>query len=316
MCQLKFGIQIEPQFGFTYDEIKRIALIADKSSFHSIWFSDHFFLDKNSIDKNCFETWTILTAIATQTERIRLGTLVTCQSYRYPSVLAKIVSCVDVISNGRVEFGIGAGWKEIEYEAYGIPFPRASIRIKQLREAIIILKKMWTEDAPTFEGKYYRIKEAINVPKPVQKPHPPIWVGGTSNRLLRVTAELADGLNFAWTLSPEKYKERLEILKEYCKEINRNFNDIRKSIGLITVIAENEKSLWSKIKELAKRKGISPNDFLEQKKNLLIGIPDDIIKKLKEYCKLGIELVILMFPYKYEIEMMRIVEERIIPKFK
>lgn len=314
MTKLKYGIQIEPQFGFSFDEIKKIALAAEQNNFHSIWFSDHFFLDTDAIDKNCFDSWTILTATAVLTKKIRLGTLVTCQSYRYPSVLAKIVSTVDVISSGRIEMGIGAGWKEIEYNAYGIPFPKASIRIEQLREAIHILKKMWTEDKPSFNGKYYKIKEAINVPKPIQKPHPPIWVGGTGNKLLSVTAELADGLNFAWTLSPEKYKDRLSVLEKHCKRVNRDIDTIRKSVGLIALIENDEKTLKKRIQEEAKKRNLSVEKYLEVRKDFLIGTPETIIPKLREYKNLGIELVILMFPYQHELKSIEIVAEHIMPK--
>ncbi|MGQ4915691.1 MAG: TIGR03560 family F420-dependent LLM class oxidoreductase [Candidatus Asgardarchaeia archaeon] len=316
MGKLMFGIQIEPQFGFSYDDIVTIVKHAEKKGFHSVWFSDHFFLDDKAVNKNCFEAWTILTAIAVQTTRIRLGTLVTCQSYRYPSLLAKITSNVDVISNGRLEVGIGAGWKEIEYNAYGIPFPTASKRIKQMREAIIILKKMWTEDKATFEGEYYSIKDAINFPKPIQKPHPTVWVGGTGTKLLRVTAEVGDGLNFAWTLSPEKYKERLDVLKDYCAEMGRDFNKIRKSVGLITLIGENESALEAKIRKEAEKRKMTPEKYLEVRKGFLIGTPDEVVERLREYEKLGVELVIFMFPYGHEFESIDLIEKHIIPSFK
>jgi len=126
-----------------------------------------------------------------------------------------------MISNGRLEFGIGAGWKENEYLAYGFPFPKPAVRIAQLREAVTIIRKMWTEEKPSFKGKYYEIKEALCDPKPVQKPHPPIWIGGEGEKLtLRVVAELADGCN--WYGTPEEFAHKLNVLKKHCAKVGRN----------------------------------------------------------------------------------------------
>ncbi|MFV2016301.1 MAG: LLM class flavin-dependent oxidoreductase, partial [Candidatus Heimdallarchaeota archaeon] len=149
---IKFGIQIEPQFGFSYNMIKEIALQGEKLGYTSIWASDHFFLHKKSEEIDCLESWTLLASIAAETSTIRLGTLVTGNNYRYPAVLAKIAATVDHISRGRLDFGIGAGWKKIEYDAYGIPFPSVKDRMDQLEEAIQIIKKLWIEPKVTFEG--------------------------------------------------------------------------------------------------------------------------------------------------------------------
>ncbi|MHA2245875.1 MAG: LLM class flavin-dependent oxidoreductase [Candidatus Hodarchaeales archaeon] len=178
---IRFGIQIEPQLGFDYKTIEKISLNAEKVGYDSIWFSDHFFLDKKSEERNCMEAWTLLTVLASKTNTLRLGTLVTCNSYRHPAVLAKMAATVDLISNGRLEFGIGAGWKEIEYNAYGIPFPSVKDRMDQLEEAIQIIKKLWTEPKVTFEGKHYQIREAFSAPKPIQQ-LPPVFIGGTGKK--------------------------------------------------------------------------------------------------------------------------------------
>lgn len=132
---VKFGIQIEPQSGFDYEPVEKIALNGEEAGYDSVWSSDHFFLDEKSEDRKCMEAWTLLAALPSKTEKIRLGTLVTCNSYRHPAVLAKIAATVDVISNGRLFFGVGAGWKKIEYRAYGIPFPSLRGRMDRLEEA-------------------------------------------------------------------------------------------------------------------------------------------------------------------------------------
>ncbi|MFX0207201.1 MAG: LLM class flavin-dependent oxidoreductase, partial [Candidatus Hodarchaeota archaeon] len=154
---IRFGIHIESQLGFNYETVEKIALNAEKVGYDSIWTSDHFFLDTQSEEKNCMEAWTLLSALAAKTKTLRLGVLVTCNSYRYPAILAKIAATVDHISNGRLEFGIGAGWKEIEYNAYGIPFPPVKDRMDQLEEALQIIKKLWTEPKAFFVGKHYQI---------------------------------------------------------------------------------------------------------------------------------------------------------------
>ncbi|OLS28236.1 MAG: Pyrimidine monooxygenase RutA [Candidatus Heimdallarchaeota archaeon LC_2] len=164
---IKFGIQIEPQFGFKYNNIKEIALQGEKLEFTSIWSSDHFFYGPNPEVTDCLEAWTLLSALAVDTSTIRLGTLVTGNNYRYPPLLAKMTATVDQISGGRLDFGLGAGWKQNEYEAYGIPFPSVKDRMDQLEEAIQIIKKLWTEPKVTFQGKHYQLKDAYSSPKPV-----------------------------------------------------------------------------------------------------------------------------------------------------
>ena len=135
-----------------------------------------FFLNDKSENLNCIEAWTLLAALASKITRIHLGPMVSCNSYRYPAVLAKIAATVDMISNGRLFFGIGAGWKEIEYEAYGIPFPSLNERMDRMEEAIQIIRLLWTKPKTSFKGKYYKIKDAFSAPKPVQKPMPPILI--------------------------------------------------------------------------------------------------------------------------------------------
>src|SRR5712692_12126495 len=162
----RFGIQIEPQFGFTYTEVADLAKEAERLGFTALWASDHLFFDARSERRNCLDTWTLITALAPITTRLRLGTLVTCNSYRLPSILAKMAVSVDHLSNGRLEFGIGAGWKELEYHAYGFPFPPAPQRVDELVDTIEICIRMWTEEKATYAGKRYSVAAALCAPKP------------------------------------------------------------------------------------------------------------------------------------------------------
>jgi len=154
MAPVDFGVQIEPQYGFTYDAIRTIAVTCEALNFESIWVFDHLFMTTDSIDIPCLECWTTLTSLARDTTTLRLGSMVSSQSYRNPALMAKIAASLDHVSNGRLYFGIGAGWKELEDRAYGYPFPRPAVRIRQLEETLHIVKKLWMEDKPTFTGRY------------------------------------------------------------------------------------------------------------------------------------------------------------------
>ncbi|MFW9815222.1 MAG: LLM class flavin-dependent oxidoreductase, partial [Candidatus Thorarchaeota archaeon] len=174
---MRFGVQIEPQFGFEYNDVLDVSEKALENGFEVTWFSDHFMLDADATDKVLLDPWLIMTTLVRDNSKIRVGSLVFCNSYRNPALLAKMGATIDVLSNGRLEFGIGAGWKELEYKAYGYDFPEFPIRMKQLTEAIQIIRGAWTEEKFTFKGDYYSVEELVSYPKPVQKPHPTIWVG-------------------------------------------------------------------------------------------------------------------------------------------
>ena len=157
---MDLGVQIEPQFGFSYESVRDIAREAHRSGFTRLWVSDHLFLQKDSVTTDCLEAWTLLAALARDTEGIRIGPMVTAQSYRNPALLAKIAAGVDQMSDGRLEFGLGAGWKDIEYRAYGYEFPEPGVRVTQLVETLEICTRLWTQERATYRGKHYRIEEA------------------------------------------------------------------------------------------------------------------------------------------------------------
>ena len=210
---MEFGIQVEPQFGFSYDEIVAIAREAEDAGFASLWLSDHLFLNEQAVSYSCFETWTVLAALARETKRIRLGTMATCQSYRNPALLAKIVAGVDQMSGGRIEFGIGAGWKDIEYRAYGYDFPSPRVRVEQLVDTIEICLRMWRDDKATYRGKHYSIVDALCAPKPAQRPHPRLWVTGQRPRIMRIAATYGDAINVSGFPTPERYADAMRLLE-------------------------------------------------------------------------------------------------------
>ena len=313
---MNFGVQIEPQFGYEFQQIYDICQAAENNGFSHAWFSDHFMMTKDSTDLTSYECFTAMMAAASKTTRLRLGSLVFCNSYRLPAVLAKQIASLDHYSGGRIDFGYGAGWKEIEYKAYGIPYPSAGVRIAQLAEAIDVIRKLWTEEKANYEGKYYQLKDAVSFPKPVQEPHPPIWVGTmeAKPKMLRLAAEYADGINIAWSFAPDAYQEKLERIDEFCEKIGRNPATLRKSYGVWTRIYESEEEKIGVWKDISKRRGFTVEEVEERYKGSLHGTAEEIVEKLKAYAKLGITDFIFMFPKDAEIESMKIFSKEIIPK--
>ncbi len=209
-----------------FDHVRDAVLECERLGYHSVWLDDHLIFGKRPLLECC----TTLAALSSLTTRIRLGSMVLCSSFRNPALLAKMAATLDVISGGRLEFGIGAGVQKEEHIAYGIPFPEAKIRIKRLEEAVGIIKKMWTEEKASYKGKYYEITEAVCEPKPVQKPHPPITIGGGGENLtLKVTAQYADRYDFGYLPSLELYKHKLEVLENHCSAVGRDPREIERS---------------------------------------------------------------------------------------
>ena len=193
---MKLAVIFSPAAGHTYVELRDFAREAERVGIESFWVSDHFFGGPVGVpDQDCLEAFTLLAALARDTTRIRLGVLVAAAQYRNPALLAKIVAGIDQMSNGRLEFGIGAGWKAEEYRAYGYEFPAAGARVEQLKDTLEICTRMWTSEHATYHGNHYRIDGAVCAPKPAQRPHPPIWVGGSGPRVMRLAARYADGFD-------------------------------------------------------------------------------------------------------------------------
>jgi F420-dependent oxidoreductase-like protein len=203
-----------------------------QETFSGFWLFDHFAPINGNVEGPCMDGWTLLATLAAATERVRLGLMVGCNGYRHPAVLAKIATTIDRVSNGRLEMGLGAGWFEAEYKMYGLPFPSAAQRIRELDEACQLIKLLWTEEVANFKGKYYTLTDARHEPKPVQKPYPPFTIGGSGEQLmLRLVAKHADIYNGPST-SVEQARHKNEVLDRHCEEIGRDPADIRRSIQI------------------------------------------------------------------------------------
>lgn len=282
-----------------YNTMSRVAQEAEALGYHSAWVYDHFLTIPQPSQNIVLECWTSTAALARDTKTIRIGQIVTCNSYRNPALLAKMASTVDALSNGRLNFGIGAGWYEKEYNAYGYPFPRAGVRLAQLGEAAQILLAMWTQENPTFEGKYYQIHDAINQPGSVQKPHIPLLIGGGGEKVtLKLVAQYADACNVGGDVPVVEHK--LAVLKQHCETVGRDYNSIRRTSSADCVIAETEQEVLAKLNP-------QQRDNLDMmRKQMLIGTPGQIRQRLAQYEQAGIQEMLLYFPDARDLESVRL----------
>lgn len=310
----RFAVQIEPQFGFAFDDVVRVAQLAERTGCHALWSSDHLLWDADSTQRHCFETWTLLTALAAHTTTLRLGTLVTCNSYRHPSLLAKTVACVDHISGGRIDCGIGAGWKDLEYRAYGIPFPPIGTRMAQLREAVSILKQLWTHDRVSFQGEHYTLEDTVCAPKPQQE-HLPLWIGGQGEKkLLRLVAEAADGWNMVLGSSLEQVQHKQEVLQRHCDAVGRDITTLDTSLFVLTYVYDSEQDNATIRADQARLLGEDSLASLDRARALgLAGSAAQVTETLRQYLALGFDYIVALFPYTHECDMLQRYADEIRP---
>jgi F420-dependent oxidoreductase-like protein len=258
-----------------------IAQLADELGYDSIWVYDHLHNVPRPANEAVFECWTTMAAISQRTTRVRLGQMVGCNSYRQPSLLAKITANIDVMSGGRLDWGIGAGWYENEYKGYGYEFPEPKVRLGMLREAVEIVKAMWTEPVVSYDGTYYQLDRAQNDPKPLQKPHPPVWIGGGGERVtLRIVARHADVSNFGG--NPDEWMRKADILKGHCAEVGRDYDEIRKSWSPELFIRSTE----AEVKAAGSRSFWGETVDRWTAGNL-VGTPEQVAEKVETYVGLG-----------------------------
>ena len=230
MAKLRFGIKTA-QHHATYEAIAKVWREADAIPvFEHAWLFDHFAPIAGDLDGPCMDGWTLLAALAAQTERIRIGHMVLGNTYRHPAVLAHMAATLDVISNGRLDLGLGAGWNEYEHQSMGIPLYAPGERIRRLGEACELIRRLFTQHLTDFDGRYYQLAQARCEPKPIQQPYPPFVIGGGGEQLtLRVVARYADVWNFAGG-PVENFTHKVEVLRQHCAEIGRDPAEIELSI--------------------------------------------------------------------------------------
>ena len=316
---MKFGLQ-HPVFSFDYrnrdtsqivDSLKNLVTRAENRGFDSFWVMDHFhqipFVGKP--EEPMLESWTTISVLAGMTTKIKLGTLMTGIIYRHPSILAKIAASLDVLSKGRLFMGIGAAWNEEESSAYGIPFPSAKERFLRLEEAIQIIRKMWTEEpSASFNGQYYQIKNAFCNPKPIQKPSPPIMVGGSGERqTLRIVAKYADACNLFG--SAETVKRKLSILKEHCRSVGRDYDSILKTKLGVVVIDDDKEMARKRLQQISKG---MPKEQIDE--FAIYGTPEDVLRQKESLEDAGIQYLIVDLDPSREVEALDVFANNIIKR--
>lgn len=305
MVKLKFGVFL-PFYAFQaktpnqhFNLIKDTVLECERLGYDSAWIDDHLMYNNWPI-LECFST---LSALASLTSKIRLGSMVACTLHRNPGVLAKTAATLDVLSNGRFELGVGAGIQQAEHDAYGFDFPKPSGRVERLGEALEVIRLLWTQPKASYTGKHYQLKDAFCEPKPLQKPHPSVIVGGSGDKILEVTAKYAD--RFDWGYLPtELYKRKLAALEVQCRMVGRNFEEIEKSCwpGGQVLIASSQRELEEKIRRL---KGT--NETVEEFKIAnLAGTPQEVIERLHVFVDLGVTYFMLYFPELTNLDGLRL----------
>jgi len=296
-----------------YEAMTNVAKAADAGPWDSIWLYDHLHTVPEPTMETTFECWTATAMLARDTQRVKIGQMVTCNGYRSPALLAKIASTIDVASHGRLLCGFGAGWYEHEWRAYGFGFPETRERMGMFREAVQIIHKMWTEDEPVFHGKYYTIDKPINEPKGVQQPHIPLWIGGSGEQVtLKLVAQYGDACNVGG--APDNIRHKLDVLQRHCDTVGRDSSEIVKSSNLMIHFIPRGANPEHATERARQAAGVSYDDYV--KGGVLVGTPEAVVERIGAMVDAGIEYVIAYLPLvAYDHEPMHIFAEEVIPAF-
>jgi probable F420-dependent oxidoreductase len=314
---MEFGLAL-PHYDFSipgesplrFETVAECARLAEALGFDSLWVSDHVSL---SIEKYggppgeyfAYEPLTTLAAIAGQTARPRLGTLVLCEALRPAGVLAKALATLDRLCGGRLDIGIGAGWYAPDYAAVGLSLPSPGERLARLREALAVLDALLPGGPASLDGKVHVVRDATNRPPALQEPRPPIFVGGKGDRLLRLAADMADGWNTCWVWTPDAYRERVEVLVRACEDAGRDPASVRRTLGLYALAGEDERDLAARYRRMqAEAPGGMLDDVPldEWRIGRLVGTPDQLAEQVAGWAALGVvELIACVGPLPFSV---------------
>ena len=274
-----------------YEAMTRVARVADETgAYDSVWVYDHFHTVPEPTMNTVFEAWTSCAGLARDTRNVKIGQMVTCNGYRNPAHLAKIASTVDVMSGGRLLCGLGAGWYEHEWRAYGYDFPEVPVRMRMFKEACEIIHRMFTEDGPTFDGEFYHIDRPINEPKGVSKPHPPIWIGGGGEKVtLKLVARWGDACNVGGDI--ETIKHKFDVLKGHCENEGRDYEEITRSTSINVYLLEEGED-----PEEATKEHRGSKSYEEYSQEFMVGTPGEISERLNPMVEAGVEYFITYLP--------------------
>lgn len=281
-----------------FESITDVAKAADELGYETIWAPDHLQTIPPS-QGFLFESWSVITALARETRRVRLGQLVTGNGYRNPALQAKMASTVDVLSHGRLTFGIGSGWYEPDYVGYGYEFGTAGSRLRQLGEAVQVIRSLWTEDKTTFEGEYYAVQDAINQPKGVQTPHIPLLIAGAGEKVtLKLVAQYADACNVMD--SPAELARKYAILARHCETVGRPYEEIHRTATTICIIRDTDEAARALVPP-----GMDfafPGDLASYG---LVGTVDTVRERLAAYEAAGVQELVVSFEDPTDVEQLR-----------
>jgi alkanesulfonate monooxygenase SsuD/methylene tetrahydromethanopterin reductase-like flavin-dependent oxidoreductase (luciferase family) len=307
--RVRFGVTL-PQIKRSWEETRAAALELESLGFHSLWLNDHLYgVPMPTIP--ILEAWTALSAVGAITSKPELGLLVSPPGFRNPALHAKMAATLDHITGGRVIVGLGAGWFAQEFEGYGFPFPPARARLEQLAEAATIMKRMWTEEAPTFAGEHFRVDSVICQPRPTRRP--PILIGGGGEKvLLRIVAEHADIWNNL-AVNQGSLAGKIEVLKRHCRDVGRDFSSIAISQQTLVVLGEDGKDGREKME---KAKGIYGGHMGDIEGHGIWGGPEEVIERIRRQVGLGVSHFVIEF-FGRDIRVpAKLFAERVMPAFR
>jgi F420-dependent oxidoreductase-like protein len=307
---MKLRIFVEPQQGASYDQQLRMAQAAEAAGFDAFFRSDHFLAMGGDGLPGPTDAWVTLAGIARETERIRLGTMVTSATFRLPGLLAVQVAQVDAMSGGRVELGLGAGWFDSEHEAYGVPFPPLGERFERLEEQFAILTGLW--DTPVggrfdFDGRHYQLKDSPALPKPVQQPHPPLIVGGGGpKRTPRLAATFADEFNLPFSSLADTEAQYIRV-RAACEDRGREPGTLRLSAAQVVCCGADE----AEVERRAANIGRKPKEL---RANGVAGTPDEVVERLQAFATLGAQTIYLQVLDLDDLRHLELLAEEVLPR--
>jgi F420-dependent oxidoreductase-like protein len=297
-----------------------LAAYADGTAWDSLWVYDHFHTVPMPSDEATHEAWSLMSAYAATTSRIKLGQMCTAMSYRNPVYLAKVAATADIISGGRVQMGIGGGWYEHEWKAYGYGFPSAGVRLARLDEGVQIMRDAWRDGRVTFAGKHYQVDGAIVAPKPLQDGGPPMWIAGGGEKVtLKIAAKYAQYTNF--TSEPEGFRHKSQVLADHCRDVGTDYDAIVRSANFNAVIGDSEDDVAKRIDRIREMQVSRVNEkAVDSMLNTLkapdsaTGTPEQVVEKLQRMRDLGCEYAIMYFPEAaYDRSGIELFEQKVIP---
>jgi F420-dependent oxidoreductase-like protein len=306
---MRFGVQI-PQEGVDFGAVLEHARAAETLGYDSVWIPDHLRVVAVAPGSPCYEAWTTLTGVLMGTERVRGGPMVLSEAFRNPAWLANAAATLDHMSNGRLMLGIGAGWYEGEYLAYGYPWASGGERVERLGEALEIVTRFWRGEGEGFEGRHYRAAGTTDAPRPLQQPHPPIWVGGQGPKLLRLAATYADAWN-APVLSAEQVAERVETLRRLCEDEGRTMVDVTYE-GPVW-IDEDEERIEKRLERNRRAENPTQRTYARV---AIAGTPAQVTARLREYADAGVSHVVCHFGRTTDLRGTELFARDVMPAFR